>query len=229
MTRTASARLAGVTFLAYIVVGIGQMFVGRGSTSGDGTAAKLASVAAHAALMRVDLVLSLVVSVIALALAVALYAITRDEDQEIALLALVFRVIEGSVTTVIGMVVTLGMLELAAAEANAPDTAAYPVAAFLFKVMGWLPLVAATFFSVGSTLFCWLLLRGQMIPIPLAWLGVAASVLLVVGLPLQLVGVLTGPVVQLMWIPMAAFEIPLGVWLLIKGVPEPRMRASVLA
>ena len=55
----------------------------------------------------------------------------------------------------------------------------------------------------------------------LAWLGVVASVLLVVGLPLQLAGLLTGPVTQLLWIPMAAFEIPLGFWLLIKGVRTP--------
>ena len=29
-----------------------------------------------------------------------------------------------------------------------------------------------------GTAFCWLLLRGRMIPSPLAWLGVIASVLL---------------------------------------------------
>ena len=61
------------------------------------------------------------------------------------------------------------------------------------------------------------LLRGRMIPVPLAWLGVVASILIVVGLPLQLAGVLHGAVTQLMWLPMAAFEIPLGFWLLIKG------------
>ncbi len=71
---------------------------------------------------------------------------------------------------------------------------------------------------MGSTLFSWLFLRGRLIPVPLAWLGVLASVLLAVGLPLQLVDVLGGTVVQLMWIPMAAFEIPLAFWLLIKGV-----------
>jgi hypothetical protein len=57
-----------------------------------------------------------------------------------------------------------------------------------------------------------------MVPVPLAWLGVVASVLLIVGLPLQLVGVLRGPVTQLMWLPGAAFEITLALWLLIKGL-----------
>jgi hypothetical protein len=48
----------------------------------------------------------------------------------------------------------------------------------------------------------------------------------VVGLPLQLAGFLAGPVTQFMWLPMAAFEIPLGLWLLIKGVAMPVRRQS---
>jgi hypothetical protein len=83
---------------------------------------------------------------------------------------------------------------------------------------------AAIFFAVGSTLFCWLLLRGRMIPVPLAWLGVIASALLVVILPLQLAGLFGGPmawsgaVTWLVWLPMLAFEVVLALWLLIKGV-----------
>jgi hypothetical protein len=49
-------------------------------------------------------------------------------------------------------------------------------------------------------------------------LGVSLYVLLVVGLPLQLAGLLHGSITQAMWLPMAAFEIPLGFWLMTKGV-----------
>jgi hypothetical protein len=84
--------------------------------------------------------------------------------------------------------------------------------------------VGATFFSVGSALFAWLLLRGRLIPAALAWVGVIASVLLVVGLPLQFAGVLPGSVVQFLWLPMAAFEIPLALWLIVKGVAAPSRR-----
>ncbi len=45
--------------------------------------------------------------------------------------------------------------------------------------------------------------------------------MLVVGLPLQLAGVLGDPVTSLMWIPMALFEVPLALWLLIKSVTAP--------
>jgi hypothetical protein len=61
-----------------------------------------------------------------------------------------------------------------------------------------------------------------MIPVALAWLGVLASVLLVVGLPLQVAGVLRESLT--MYLPMLAFEISLGLWLLIKGVAPPATR-----
>lgn len=82
-------------------------------------------------------------------------------------------------------------------------------------------LVPATFFAVGSTLFSYLLLRGRTIPVLLAWLGVVASVLLVVGLPLQQAGVIGGLVTRLMYVPMLVFELVLGTWLIFKGVAEP--------
>jgi hypothetical protein len=34
----------------------------------------------------------------------------------------------------------------------------------------------------------------------------------------KLVSVLRGPITQLMYLPMLAFEVPLGVWLMVKGV-----------
>ena len=61
----------------------------------------------------------------------------------------------------------------------------------------------------------------------LAWLGVIASVLLVVILPLQLAGLFGGSmtwassVTWLVWLPMLLFEVAFALWLLIKGVAMP--------
>lgn len=88
----------------------------------------------------------------------------------------------------------------------------------------------AIFFAVGSTIFSWLLLRGRLIPQALAWLGVLASVLLVVILPLQVAGLFGGStnwsasVTWLVWLPMLVFEVVLALWLLIKGVAMPAAR-----
>lgn len=83
---------------------------------------------------------------------------------------------------------------------------------------------SAVYFSVGSLLFCWLLLRGRMIPAALAWLGVAASALLVVILPLQLAGLFGGAmswsasITWFVWLPMLVFEVTFALWLIFKGV-----------
>lgn len=224
MTRTTNARIAGFTFLFYIAVGLASLNLFGQATSGEGIAAKLAGIAQHASNVRIAVLLDLLACFSALVLAVTLHAITREQDRDLAMLALTCRVGEG-VLGATGIPSTLGLLWLAtAAGAGAPDTAAaHALGAFLLK--GYVALTA-TFFAVGSTLFSYLLLRGRMIPIPLAWLGVVGSVLLVVGLPLQLAGFLRGPVTSFMWLPMLAFEVPLALWLLIKGVAMPARTQS---
>ena len=219
MTRTTNARIAGFTFLAYIAVAFPAMVLSGKAEKGQGIDAQLASIATHVSDMRIVIVLSLVSCFAALILAVTLYAITRDEDRDIAMLAMTCRVGEG----VIGgasMAATLGLLWLSTtAGPNSPDAGgARTLGAFLLKAEGWSTLTAATVFSVGSTLFSYLLLRGRMVPVPLAWLGVLASVLIVMLLPLQLAGFVGGPITQLMWYPMLVFEVTLALWLLIKGV-----------
>ena len=212
MTRRNSARLAGFAYLFYIAVAFPSMVLMSRATGGDGMAAKLASVAQHAADVHLVAVLSLLSSCCALALAVSLWSITRGQDPDLAMLGLTCRVAEG-ITGAVSIPASLGLLWLAT---NAPDPAsAQALGGFVLQDS---PLVAASFFALGSLLFSWLLLRGRMIPVALAWLGVVASILIVVGLPLQLGGLLRGAVTQLMWLPMAAYEIPLGFWLVFKGV-----------
>jgi len=74
MTRATNARLAGAAFLIYIAAGIGSMAV---------TA-------------QFRPVLGTLMSVCALALGVTLYAITRDIDRDLALMAMLCRVLEAA-------------------------------------------------------------------------------------------------------------------------------------
>jgi len=172
MTRTTNARLAGVAFLFYIAAGVASLVLAGRPHATD--------------------VLSLFTSFAALVLAVTLYAITREQDPDLAMLGLICRVVEG-----------------------VPGHAG-----------------GAIFFAVGSTLFSWLLLRGRMIPAALAWLGVLASGLLVVILPLQRTGLFAGTmnwsssVTWLIWLPGLVFEVALALWLLIKGVATPAPKQS---
>jgi hypothetical protein len=219
MTRITNARIAGVTFLAYIAAGITDMLLKARATAGMDVAGRLASLAQHSSEVRYSVLLGMVQVFCALVLAVTLYAITRDEDRELAMLGMLCRVAEGLIGA-FSVPETLALFWLATATgADAPDrAAAHALAAYLMR--GGVAFTA-TFFAVGSTLFAWLLLRGRMIPAPLGWIGVLASLLLVICLPLQLVGLLRGPLVQWMWLPMFFFEVPLALWFLIKGVALP--------
>jgi hypothetical protein len=223
MTRRTSVRIAGATFLFYIAVAFPEMVILGKATSGEGIAAKLSTAAQHTTEMRLSVLLTLLSAFSALVLAVTLYGVTRDEDHELAMLGLTCRVGEG----VLGAlpVSTLGLLWLATTVGpNAPDAAgAQALGALLLKLGSWKTASTAILFAAGSTVFSYLLLRGRMIPVALAWLGVIGSALLFVGLPLQLAGFVSGTVTQLMWIPVALFELTLGPWLIIKGVREPKV------
>ena len=215
MTRTSNARIAGFTFLFYIVTGITAMVLHRQAIAGADSAAKLVAIAQHEATMRILLLLDLAQAFCAIVLGVTLYGLTRVQDSDIAMMGLVCRVIEGIIAS-FTVPQTLALLWLAKASGDAaPDLAsARLLAAYLMR--GEVSFTA-TFFAVGSACFAYLLLGGRMIPTALAWIGVVASVLLVICLPLQLAGVLSGPITMYIWIPMLFFEVPLGFWWLIKG------------
>jgi len=64
----------------------------------------------------------------------------------------------------------------------------------------------------------------ELLPVWLAGLGVIASAVVAVALPLQVTEVLTGLVTRLMWLPVAVFELVLAVWLIVKGAAAPEVR-----
>jgi hypothetical protein len=214
VTKTANARIAGAAYLLYIALGVPTLILMSRATRGEDITAKLATMALHGNEVRIAIILGLITCFLAITLAVTLHAMTREEDADLAQIAMACRIGEG----ILGggfLFATLGLLWAATSNEPADRSSALP--AFFFKVGDWSPLIAGTFFAVGSTVFCWLLLRGRTISIPLAWLGVIGSAILVIGLPLQLAGYLHGMVVSLLWIPVAIFELVLGPWWIIKG------------
>jgi Domain of unknown function (DUF4386) len=225
MTRRTNARVAGIAYIAYIAVAFPAMVLMGKATAGQGIPAKLAGIAANSSNVRIVILLSLVSCFAAFFLAVSLYAITRDVDPDLALIALVCRIAEGMIgfTSLVG---TLGLLWLATGGAGGDPAGANALGAFLLKADTWSPTIAATSFAVGSTIFCWLLLRGRIVPVPLAGLGVLASLILVPYLPARLAGFLTGEEPLLIWIPMLVFEVTVGFWLIFKGAAAPATKRA---
>jgi hypothetical protein len=133
------------------------------------------------------------------------------------------RVVEGA-NNAAGAAATLRLLSVATAAAGAapPDAAATnALGSMLLAAQG---MGSALMFAVGSTIYCYLFLRARTIPVSLAPLGVLASVLLVVCLPLEMAGFIAGN--WLPWMPMLVFEVIFALWLLIKGVAPQATRGT---
>ena len=90
MTRKTNSRIAGVTFLLYIVIGMSTLLLSPGG--GAGMEARLAAITEHATQVRVEYILGILTSFFALILGVTLHAITRDEDADLAMFASCCRV-----------------------------------------------------------------------------------------------------------------------------------------
>jgi len=164
MARTTVARLGGFTFLFYISASIVGTNLFARITKGDGIAAKLANIAAHRPQMGLCFILTLLTIFAALILAVALYALTRDEDAGLALLS-----VAPQASTATGS---------EAAASNALGSS-------LLRLQGWSVIVSAPVFGVGSALYYYVLARARSVPGLLAYFGVLSSVLLVIAIPLE--------------------------------------------
>jgi hypothetical protein len=211
------ARIAGFTFLFYIAVALPGELLLRRATRGADTPARLATIAAHFPYVRTAILLTFLSSISALVLAVALYALTRDDSGELAVLTLVSRTCEGALG-MLGVPNLLQLIEVARLRSGsgAMDAGTVNVLGTYLLMPGQGAMLGAPFFAVGSLAFCWSLLRGSWFPRILAWIGCAASALLVVGLPLALAGLLPAWLQVVLWLPALAFEVPAGLWLLVK-------------
>jgi hypothetical protein len=223
MTQTTNARIAGVTYLFYTAIGLCIELLMHQARGVDGSAAELVRIGQYATNVRLSILIVVLECFSAFVLGVALYGITRVEDHELAVLGLVCRVAEGVLGT-LRIPNYLGLLWLAkpGGGTGAPDIpTTNALRTFLQMPVPSLP-IGAIFFAVGSLIFSYLLLRGRMIPMSIAWLGVFASGLLAVTLPLQLAGFPTGPLSGYsQWLPALVFQVALALWLLIKGVSAP--------
>lgn len=222
MKHRTTSRVAGYTDLIYLTAGITSLVLSR-PLRGSGVAERLENIFQHPTHMGLIILLGLLTSLTALVLAVTYYALTRDQDAELAMIALVCRLIEGIPD---GIPALVGQRWLAqASAANTFDEQAVEIlGAALFRPGGGAGII---FFAVGNTIFAWLMLRGRIVPTAVAALGVGASLLLLIVNPLQLSGLASGSmnffsiVTWAVFFPELVFEVWLSLWLILKGARPP--------
>ena len=91
MTRRTNARIAGIAFLLYIAATILSLVLFGRATSEEGSRRR-SGIAEHVTDVRVVVLLDLINTFCAIVLGVTLWAITREQDRDLAMLALICRV-----------------------------------------------------------------------------------------------------------------------------------------
>jgi NADH:ubiquinone oxidoreductase subunit K len=153
-------------------------------------------------------------------LAMGLYGAVKPIDNNLALLGLVFRLVEATLFGVLS-IFSFGALKLyiGGDYMRTFDQNQLSVLVNLSSVASSAGFnVASIFFSMGSVLFFYLFFKANYIPRILSILGLFGSVLMSIVCFASLLSPQHAKMLQLGWLPIAVAEILVGLWLLFKGV-----------
>jgi len=215
------ARVAGVIYLLAMVLGIFSQVYVLGRIVDDDPARTAQQIATSEGLFRLGIVVDVITFATDVVIAWALYELLKSVDMSLALLGALLRVADAAilaVTTVSGLVTLRLLSGVGYLQAFEPSQL-QSLARLYVSVRGNGFPVGFVFLGLGSTVFAYLLLRSRYVPRALAGWGIFASLLLAIGS----LGVMLSPwfaanAGMLYMVPMFFYEVPLGLWFLIRGV-----------
>ena len=219
-----AARVAGALYLLLMACGVFGEFNGRGSLITDNDPAKTATeILHHLLLFRVGIVSDLAAFAGDIGMAVALYVVLRPIGRNLALLAAFWRVSEAAVLGAI----TLNSLTMLFLLTDGRYAAVF--SSQQLQGLVWLfndthdagYNIGLIFLSLGCIVFSWLFLKSRYIPRPLAGFGLLSYTVMLVGTIVTIVWP-TNPVGANFDTPAGLYEIVIGLWLLLRGIKEPR-------
>lgn len=167
---------------------------------------------------QISIVVDLVSHVSVVALAGALYLAFRPYNRSLALLAMLWRVGEGTIVALneVNNAVLLSVAQKFVSATGAEAVTLETVGRALIVAEDWGLKIALLFFTLGSLLFGILFVSSGAVPRALAWWGAVAGLLAVVGRWLALVSPDVG-LIAASFVPLMLFEAVFGVWLLLRG------------
>jgi hypothetical protein len=215
------ARLAGTMYLVTMATALfGEAYV-RGSLLVSESAAQTAqNIIESKRLFRLGLATDLITFAGVAVLNWALYQLLRPIDNRLALLAAFFRLVELAVhfSAVVFGLVAVSFLS-GGEYVNVFDARQLQgLAGFALRAQGAGLTIGFIPLGIGSAIFALLFLRSGYIPRLLAALGVIASLLLAAYALALVISPDATDFFYFAMVPMFAYEVTLGIWLLVKGV-----------
>lgn len=219
-----AAKVAGIMFLfSLIVPSLNWAFILSKLVVAENAMATTNNIMANVFQFRIGITVELIMSVGLVVLGLALYIVLKHVDKNLAIFALLLKLVEATIATsiVLASFITLHIATEGAYTAIfTPEQLQAPVGLILnmHTAIFSIPMV---FLGLDMMLFSYLFFKSRYIPRILAGFGLISFCLIFIH---ALMFILTPryatmPINQIIfWAPSGIFEIVIGIWLLHKGL-----------
>jgi len=220
-----AARVTGFMYLFLGALAAFAEFYIRSGILVDGDAAQTAhNIIASESLFRIGIAGDLLGGACNAILAVTFYVILKNVNSSLALLAAFWRlgeaVILGHMT--LNSMAVLNILNHAVLSAAFSPEQLQALASLYIGTQGDEFSIGLAYYALGSTVFCYLLLKSRYVPRLLAWWGLLASFIALISTFAIIIFPGAAGIAPGCYAPVGIFEIVTGAWLLIAGISTPR-------
>lgn len=215
------ARVAGFLYLLQMATGVFGFYAHERLMVSGNTTESVKNVLANERLFRIGTISDVITAVAVVVLAWCLYVVLQTVDRNLALLALLLRVVENAIaaTGVFNDALAWRVLRNATYSDAFESEQLNALARLLMSGQSSALQIAFVFVGFGSAIFSYLWLQSNFIPRAIAILGIFASLLLAIGTLVVMALPDLGSRLGLSYMmPMGLYEVGLGLWLLIRGV-----------
>ena len=218
-----AAKIVGVLFLLAAVAGIIGGLILYAPINGPDYLTKGSE---HANQVILGALMELILVATAIGTATTMFPFLRKYNETIALWHVCFRFLEAVIITV-GVISVLSLLTLSrefVAAAGAPDTASFQASGTLLKaVHDWTFLLGPLFMlGINTMMYSYIFYKSKLVPRFIPILGMTGATLVFICALLVMFGVIQQVSVWggILALPVAANEMILAVWLIVKGFNE---------
>jgi len=213
-------RVAGLTYIIIILLGVFSVnFIASAIVVPDDIAATYKNISENEFLFRISLASETVMYLLVILLSLSLYVILKSVNNNLAMLALLWRTAEaiiGAATIVISGLIPLSLIN---SESFFSQEQVYALLKLFLDIRASGLDIILMFVGVGGTVFCYLFYKSNYVPKFLAGWGIFTYLSMFL---LSFVSLLLSNIPEnykiIFYLPGGLFELIFGFWLLIKGV-----------
>jgi hypothetical protein len=210
-------RFLGAAFLFQAIASVGWFILLSSLIVTGDISASMTNIANNAWQMRASIVVAMFTAIGIAILGVLLYVVLLKQNKIIALVALGLYLIEAAILAA-SRIEAFSLLRISQESLEAGHPAYLQTLGNLFYESAdfgdWLHILP---FALGAILFYYLFFKSKYIPRALSLFGLIAATLALIGIPFLLLG---HNIPMLVFLPNLAFELTIGVWLMVKGIED---------